>query len=197
MKIRQGFVSNSSSSSFVCDICSNTQSGWDLSYDEADMFECEFGHVMCNSHANKDIDDLSDEEILEILEREVERTTYRKDEFKECLKKLKEGDVTEVMEDLQESMEWRYGYNIPEICCPVCNFEHASYKDLAKFLEKENILSRDEVFAEIKKINKRRKKLYDIEYVERVCLKLNKPILKLLGEIKEKYKKYSEFKKAL
>ncbi len=45
MKIRKGFVSNSSSSSFVCDVSGNIESGWDLSLEDAYMFECVNGHT--------------------------------------------------------------------------------------------------------------------------------------------------------
>jgi hypothetical protein len=51
MKIRKGFVSNSSSSSYICDVCGHDESGWDLGLEEADMYECEEGHVFCTSHA--------------------------------------------------------------------------------------------------------------------------------------------------
>lgn len=50
MKLRKGFVSNSSSSSFVCDVCGYTESGWDMSLEEAEMYECENGHTFCEGH---------------------------------------------------------------------------------------------------------------------------------------------------
>jgi len=50
MKIRTGFVSNSSSSSFVCDVCGEECSGMDMSLSDADMCECENGHTFCTSH---------------------------------------------------------------------------------------------------------------------------------------------------
>ena len=50
MKKRLGFVSNSSSSSFICEVCGHIESGWDLSLDEARMYECEKGHVYCEDH---------------------------------------------------------------------------------------------------------------------------------------------------
>jgi hypothetical protein len=50
MKIRKGFVSNSSSSSFICDVCGNIEAGWDMSLDEAYMVECTKGHTFCESH---------------------------------------------------------------------------------------------------------------------------------------------------
>jgi hypothetical protein len=50
MKIRSGFVSNSSSSSFTCDVCGRTESGWDASLREFGMVECVKGHIFCEEH---------------------------------------------------------------------------------------------------------------------------------------------------
>lgn len=61
MKIRKGFVSNSSSSSFICDVCGESYSGWDATLDEAEMFECVHGHTVCLSHAVEEIDQESEE----------------------------------------------------------------------------------------------------------------------------------------
>ncbi len=83
MKIRNGFVSNSSSSSFTCDICGITEVVYD-GIDDADMQECAEGHCWCNSHVREPTvtevkqfwidqgkigeeyyEDLSDDEILD------------------------------------------------------------------------------------------------------------------------------------
>lgn len=40
MKSRNGFVSNSSSSSFICAICGELESGWDVGCSDFDMFRC-------------------------------------------------------------------------------------------------------------------------------------------------------------
>ena len=50
MKIRKGFVSNSSSSSFTCDFCGEDVSGYDLTRGEARMSTCENGHTICDDH---------------------------------------------------------------------------------------------------------------------------------------------------
>lgn len=50
MKIRKGFVSNSSSSSFICDVCGNNVCGYDMTLEEADMYECEDYHEFCKDH---------------------------------------------------------------------------------------------------------------------------------------------------
>lgn len=47
MKYRSDFVTNSSSSSYTCDICGRTESGWDMGLSEAEMVECVNGHIFC------------------------------------------------------------------------------------------------------------------------------------------------------
>jgi hypothetical protein len=50
MKIRAGFVSNSSSSSFICEVCGEDASGWDLGLEDAEMVNCVNGHTFCEDH---------------------------------------------------------------------------------------------------------------------------------------------------
>ena len=52
MKIRNGFVSNSSSSSFVCNVCGNVESGMDASASDLGMPECVNGHIFCDGHGD-------------------------------------------------------------------------------------------------------------------------------------------------
>ena len=51
MKFRKDFVTNSSSSSYVCEICGRTESGYDLGLSECEMFECVNGHIFCCDEA--------------------------------------------------------------------------------------------------------------------------------------------------
>jgi len=53
MKVRLGFVSNSSSSSFICAVCGNILSGMDASLEDFEMFECQNGHTVCQSHLSE------------------------------------------------------------------------------------------------------------------------------------------------
>ena len=50
MKFRSSFITNSSSSSYTCELCKETYSGWDLSLTEAEMLECVNGHNICEHH---------------------------------------------------------------------------------------------------------------------------------------------------
>jgi len=51
MKTRQYFVSNSSSSSFICNVCGEDYIGMDAGLNDSGMFECVSGHTICDSHA--------------------------------------------------------------------------------------------------------------------------------------------------
>ena len=50
MKYRKGFVTNSSSSSFICDVCGAVEGGYDMGMEDANMYQCENGHMFCESH---------------------------------------------------------------------------------------------------------------------------------------------------
>jgi hypothetical protein len=51
MRIRTAFVSNSSSSSYVCEVCSQAAVVYDgESLENQGMAECGFGHIMCAGH---------------------------------------------------------------------------------------------------------------------------------------------------
>ena len=58
MKIRNGFVSNSSSSSFTCAICGCTESGMDLGLDDFGMCETWNGDIICDTHVDKFVKNL-------------------------------------------------------------------------------------------------------------------------------------------
>ncbi|KKN52892.1 hypothetical protein LCGC14_0607980 [marine sediment metagenome] len=55
MKTRLGFVSNSSSSSFICLISDEVVSGMDLELEEAGMYECINGHVFSEQYLLEDV----------------------------------------------------------------------------------------------------------------------------------------------
>jgi len=50
MITRFAFVSNSSSTSFICEVCGETVSGYDQGHGDFDMFSCVFGHIVCLEH---------------------------------------------------------------------------------------------------------------------------------------------------
>ena len=183
MKYRKCHVTNSSSSSFVCDICGRVESGWDMGINEAEMYECVNGHTFCWDEAL----DVNKEDLIKMILEEGLNKTYEDEEItEEELNNMEWEDLMEFAEN---------GYYVPEGFCPICNFIEYSGSDLSKYLLKEYGISRDEVFAEVKKYNKKRKKLYENEYITYVCKKFNLNPTEIVAEWKEKFGTYAKFKK--
>lgn len=188
MKYRSDFVTNSSSSSYTCDICGHTESGWDISLDEAEMIQCVNGHTICTDEMLP----LSKADLIKIIlnwaadyedEESTSETTLNKKSGDDLLYMVLE------LDDLR--------YNMPEEFCPICQFIEYSEYDLARYLEKVYGVSRDEVFAQVKQANKRRKKLYENEYITFVCQKYSLNPAEIVAGWKEKFGTYANFQKYL
>jgi len=128
MKTRAGFVSNSSSSSFVCDVCGEIESGWDLCLVDAGMCECKNGHCF---H-----DDCSDNGLSDYLEKCYE------EEIEDPNNKGEYIENSDFDEDAR--------YHVPERFCPICNFKIIEQNSLYRYALLKIGLTGDELKAEIK-----------------------------------------------
>ena len=196
-KYRQGFVSNSSSSSFVCDVCGYETSGYDMCLSEAGMVQCENGHELCEEH----LLELSKKQAQSVLKRLCECGKISQNELNDFIKENNIDIDHLTFKDIKLiSNELGYGdfrYSVPECLCPLCNFEELSDSDTMLYLQKEYNIPEIEVFEELKKINPRRKKLRDKEYNEYVLRKINSNITQILKEVEDRfdgsYKKFREY----
>lgn len=197
MKFRLDYVTNSSSSSYVCEICGRTESGWDLGLRDCEMMECVNGHVFCYDEA---LPLPSKKEMIKtILENKWnERSEYDCTIHKHVVIIYAKDELLEKDEDTLFFDFYNDGhYDVPESVCPICQFIEYSEYDLSAYLLKEYGVSRDEVFAEVKKLNKRRRKLYENEYITYVCKKFDLNPTEIVAGWKERFNTYNEFKKWL
>jgi len=143
MKIRNGFVSNSSTSSFICDFCGDVTADRDLSMEDAGMLKCENGHLFCNAH--EDVPDLYSGNILfwQAFKKTMQKklatcdNKYLCEEIETCIQIITDclasGD--RVANKLDEAFDGDYYYmlnediGMPEEYCPVCKRQKEMEKD--------------------------------------------------------------------
>jgi hypothetical protein len=148
MKIRTGFVSNSSSSSFICVICGEEASGWDMGLSEADMFECENGHTCCNSHKLKKKDP-SIKQMREYLINEANESDYYKGKptvLSDRIEEINNLDDTEIEDEYNDAIDCAE----PACNCPVCQFKKLTLKDGYSFLKNKYGLNDTAILEEMK-----------------------------------------------
>ena len=159
MKIRKSFVTNSSSSSYICDICGREETGYDLSLSDVGMFQCEYSHTFCEHHkkntnfdlrkylTNKIINDLR-QMLSDKSDRNNSDRAYWARRYLELLDDLKTKEEEDLMDFGEEEFDLRWEH--PSELCPICSFETLTDKDgLQYFLKKYN-MNRQDVLNELK-----------------------------------------------
>ena len=152
MKIRQGFVSNSSSSSYTCDVCNRTESGWDMGVNEAGMNSCVAGHTFCTKHA-------PEWELTWEDKKEIALSTYylRSGGGKDLRPAIEAAETELVFNHITEvhELEWLWeeagsGYDVPAKACPVCSFGNVHERDAFLYLLKVAGRTEKDLLAELR-----------------------------------------------
>lgn len=138
MKVRVGFVSNSSTSSYICSICGEEVAGRDLSLSDAEMYECENGHTFCESH----ISEITIDTIKKFIEDHVDKNEIENIDMED------ETDVRDWFDEQAEEYEFRY--ETPSSLCPCCSFQNIDPDEAIKYLLKKNGLTRETLAQQIK-----------------------------------------------
>jgi hypothetical protein len=152
MKIRMGFVSNSSSSSYTCDVCDRTESGWDLGLGEAEMNSCVNGHTFCTKHAPEW--ELTWQDKREIA---LGRWYITAGSGKGLRPAIEAAQTALVFNHLTEEheLEWLWdeaesGYDVPAKACPICSFGKVHERDAFLYLLKVAGREEADLLAELK-----------------------------------------------
>lgn len=136
MKVRHGFVSNSSTSSFLCNVCGTIAAERDLCITDAGMIQCQKDHTFCTSHMEGgdpiDIPRSLEEKKQILLNAQV----MSKDE----------DDIEGLYEDWQADAR----YEMPSELCPFCNLQRVTDELLLLYLFKTTDMSRTDIVKQIR-----------------------------------------------
>ena len=145
MKVRYGFVSNSSSSSFTCLVCGSTESGMDASASDFDFIECDNGHLFCNTHMIRN-------KVKDELEQKIQKIRNRKEEYyiTRLEEALKIKDKDEKIEEIDSILEDIGDGAVDSTLCPICQFLNPLEPQFSFWLLKKLEWTQKEALKKIK-----------------------------------------------
>ena len=169
MKIRTSFVSNSSSSSFMCKVCGEMESGWDLTLTQAHMSECEeCGRTIHKECMNKVDDEKAKELWIKFFRKTFQdQIEYNKEEKESNNKYYREGALEEAQQQLEtfeefikegnpdwtdifdEYQDWSDS-QMPKEFCPFCSLTKISTDKTLNYLLQKYDLKLEDVEQEIR-----------------------------------------------
>lgn len=156
MKLRKDFVTNSSSSSFICEISGGSEGGYDCSLEDVGMGECSKGHVMYQEYildwpTTKKGRLSIIEEIIDSADSKYGNFRHKRGELYSKYPKLNSAHINELNDDELDNIirycvdeldynliEEYYSFNMG--LCPICNkSEVPDEKILEYIIKKYNI----------------------------------------------------------
>jgi hypothetical protein len=148
MKVILGFVSNSSSSSFVCDISGRVESGWDMCLRDAEMCECENGHCVGEEHIVSLIDDVIKKDGVDKVNEMVFAFYEIDDEDAKESVHFSNGHefIHNVVDEVDDAR-----YSLPAEFCPICSLTSITDVDMLLYLLKKADVMRKDIAAVMKK----------------------------------------------
>ncbi len=148
MKTRQGFVSNSSSSSFVCDVSGEGYEGWDGDYGDIRQACCANGHSFSSEYMLAEGSQLStaDKRSYMLEHGDNDRDTVA---FKAATEgQIEQWWLDEWEEDYEDDLDY---FDLSEAKCPICQFQKACDRDIMAYLLKHTATSREEMLTNLRR----------------------------------------------
>ena len=138
MKIREGFVSNSSSSSFTCDVTGDTESGYNASAGDCGMLECVNDHTFVEGYKVNDVPYISRDDRMQMI-RDSQGKSYNPADW-------------EHLDDIELEDAWRDSTDgqVREIECPICSFKNVKQADAYKYLMADRGFTEEMLLRELK-----------------------------------------------
>lgn len=204
MKKRNGFVTNSSSTSYVCEISGHKEVFRDSEdHRNYGFYRCDNDHVFLEEFV-LDVKeecpsaDIIKEKLREYFPHRIKYSErYEKSRYEKLLSELDSFDDNKLQALYEEYVDcWLEG-DIREYQCPICQMEVLSQNDLVRYLTKKYGVTQEEAFEDVKKSNKRRQKLYEGEYINYVYKKLGFTEDVVFVQIKADFADYKKFKEYL
>jgi len=145
-----GFVSNSSSSNFICKVCGTIYEQYDESLGDLEVVCCSNGHYMCEEH----ILDPNRKQMISLIHMACNGEThgFNTDDEADYLHTISKMDEIDFME-----YKWtffksgRLRNNMPSCLCPICQFEVFDNRELKAYITKSYALDEEKIKDEIRK----------------------------------------------
>lgn len=186
MKVRLAHVTNSSSSSFVCQICHYAAEGYDCSPEDLGMVQCKNLHLFCEEEELTPTQDQLEKYLEQLKE------TYRES----CIFVEREDDFINGKIKNIEVYDETYDERLKASCyCPICNFNVILQKDIMRYLKAKYRVKNEKVMKYIRAKDKSRNNFYDSEYIKYVCEENNLNPVDFADIWKVQFKTYEEFDK--